>query len=125
MHALHHGAVLRRHQAGRLGAGDAECVHGLVGIERKAPRRAGGGGENPDCGAGMPALADMLLAHAQADARADLVAGDGGSEEIAAGQLRVALGNRDQRRQCHRTDMQHGFAVHVVELESLHLGAVE
>jgi hypothetical protein len=39
--------------------------------------------------------------------------------------LRVALGNSDQRRQRHRADMQHGFAVHVVELETLHLGAVE
>ena len=76
MHALDHGAVLRRHQAGRLGAGDAERVHSLVSIERKPARRAGSGGENPDRGAGMPALADMLLPHAQADARPDLVAGD-------------------------------------------------
>src|SRR5206468_11360405 len=30
MHALDHGAVLRGHQAGRLGAGDAERVHGLL-----------------------------------------------------------------------------------------------
>ena len=125
MHALDHGAVLRRHQAGRLGAGDAERVHGLVGIELEPARRAGRGRENPDRGAGMPALADMLLAHAQADARPDLVAGDGGGEEIAAGQLRVALGDGDQRRQRHRADMEHGLAVHVVELESLHLGAVE
>ena len=125
MHALDHGAVLRRHQAGRLGAGDAERVHGFLGIECQPARRAGGGRENPDRGAGMPALADMLLAHAQADARPDLVTGDGGGEEIAAGQLRVALGDRNQRRQRHRADMQHGLAVHVVELEALHLRAVE
>src|ERR1700676_3467534 len=77
--------------------------------------RAGRGRENPDRGAGMPALADMLLAHAKANARTDLVAGDGRGEEIAAGQLRVALGNGDQRRQRHRADMEHRLAVHVVE----------
>ena len=39
--------------------------------------------------------------------------------------LQSTLGDGDQRRQRHRADMQHGLAVHVVELESLHLGAVE
>ena len=41
MHALDHGAVLRRHQAGRLGAGDAERMHGLLRRRgrARAPRR--------------------------------------------------------------------------------------
>ena len=88
MHALDHGAVLRGHQAGRLRAGDAERVHGLLRRRGRGARAAPGrGGEHADGGAGMPALADMLRAHAEADARPDLVAGDGGGEEIAAGKL--------------------------------------
>ncbi len=78
MHALDHGAVLRRHQPRRLRAGNAERVHGLLRIEPQRRCRAGGGREHADRCAGMPALADMLLSHAHADARADLVAGDGG-----------------------------------------------
>ena len=41
MHALDHGAELRRHQARGLGAGNAERVHGLLGAraERRARRR--------------------------------------------------------------------------------------
>jgi hypothetical protein len=41
MHALDHGAVLRRHQAGRLGAGDAERMHGLLRVKLE-PARGGG-----------------------------------------------------------------------------------
>ena len=84
MHALDHGAVLRRHQAGGLGAGDAERVHGLLRIELEAARGAGAGREHAERRARMPALADVLLPHAAADARADLVAGDRGGEEFAA-----------------------------------------
>ena len=124
MHALDHGAVLRRHQPGRLRAADAERMHGLLRIEPKSARRAGRGREHADGRAGVPALADMFLAHALADARADLVARDGGGEEFAAGETVVAFRRRDQRRQRHRADMQHGLAVHVVEFEALHLGAV-
>ena len=125
MHALDHGAVLRRHQAGRLRAGNAKRVHGGVGGKSQRPRRAGRRREHADRGAGMPALADMLLAHAQADARADLIAGDGGGEKIAAGQFGMALRHRDQRRQRDRADMQDRGAMHVVELEALHLRAVD
>ena len=84
MHALDHGAVLRGHQAGRLRAGDAERVHGLLGVEAERARRAGGGREHADGRARVPALADVLLAHAHADARTDLVAGDRGGQELAA-----------------------------------------
>ena len=48
MHALDHGAVLRRHQAGRLRAGDAERVHGLLRVEPKPARRAGRGREHAE-----------------------------------------------------------------------------
>ena len=122
MHALDHGAVLRRHQPGGLGAGDAERMHGLRRRYRPKPRRgAGRRREHAHRRAGMPALADMLLAHAHADARADLVAGDRGGEKVAAAQAGVALRDRDQGRQRHRADVQHALAMHVVELEALHL----
>jgi hypothetical protein len=125
MHALDHGAVLRRHQPGRLRAGDAERMHGLLGRKPQAPRRAGGGRVDAHGGAGMPALADVLRAHALADARADLVAGDRGGEKVAAGQGGVALRHGDQRRQGDRADMQHAVAMDVVELEALDLRAVD
>lgn len=67
----------------------------------------------------------MLLTHAQPDARSDLVAGNGGGEKVAAGELYVAFRHRDQRRQGHCADVQHGLAVHVVKLEALDLCAVD
>ncbi len=71
----------------------------------------------------MPALPDMLLPHAQAHARADLVARDGGAQELAPVHS-AELGDRDQSRQHHRAHVQHAFAVHVVQLEPLDLRAV-
>ena len=65
----------------------------------------------------------MLLAHALAYARADLVAGDSGGEKFPTGQV-VALGDRDQRGQGDCAHVQRTFAVDVVELEALHRGAV-
>ena len=73
----------------------------------------------------MPALADMFLAHALADARTDLVAGERRDQQLAPGQIGVALRHREQRRQRDGADMQHADAMHVVELEALHLRAVD
>src|SRR5580704_13248652 len=73
----------------------------------------------------MSALPDMLLAHAKPDARPDLVAGDGGGQDIAAGELCMTFRDRDQCRQRHSADMEHGGAVDVIKLETLHLRAVE
>jgi hypothetical protein len=72
----------------------------------------------------VPALPDVLGAHAQTHPRTDLVAGDRGGQELAAAQVAAQLGDRDERRQHHRADVQHAGAVHVVELEALHLRAV-
>ena len=83
MHALDHGAVLRRHQSGRLRSGDAERVHGALRIETKPARGAGGGREHAERRARVPALTDMLLAHAAPDARTDLVARDRGRQKFA------------------------------------------
>ena len=94
MHALDHRAVLRGHQAGGLRAGDAERVHGLFGVEPEAARGAGSRGEHAERRAGMPALPDVLRAHAQPDARADLVAGDRGGQEFPAGQAARASRRR-------------------------------
>ena len=91
MHALDHGAVLRRHQPGRLRAGNAERVHGLLGGKPQGRGRARRRGKHPDGRAGVPALPDMLRTHAFADARADLVAGDGGAQEIAAAHAAAAV----------------------------------
>ena len=54
MHAFDHGAVLRGHQAGGLRAGDAERVHGLLGIRARARARQPAAAENtpsvaPEC----------------------------------------------------------------------------
>ena len=125
MHALDHRAELRGHQAGGLGAGNAQRVHRLVDIQFQAARGAGGGGEHAQRRAGVPARGDVRGAHAQADARADFVAGDGGGQEFPAAHAGLQFGERDQRRQHHGADMQHAGAVHVVELEALHLGAVD
>ena len=125
MHALDHGAVLRRHQAGRLGACDAERMHRLLGGKSQAARGAGGRRVNAHGRAGMPALADMLLPHAPSDARADFVARDRGGEEVASAKVGMALRDRDQRRQRDGAHMQHALAVNVVELEPLHLRAVD
>src|SRR5260221_7607867 len=73
----------------------------------------------------MPALDDMLLAHAHADARTDLVAGNRSSQEIATAHSRPQLGNDEERRQRHRADMQDALAMDVVELETLDERAVD
>jgi len=73
----------------------------------------------------MPALPDMLLAHAQADARADLVAGDGGGKKVASADRRLALQDGEDRRQRDRADVKDADPVHVVELEALHQRAVD
>src|SRR5207237_5805070 len=67
VHALHHRAVLRGHQARRLSAGDAERMDGLLRIQVQAARSGGGSGENADGGAGVPALANVFWSHAKAD----------------------------------------------------------
>ena len=48
MHALHHRAFLRRHQAGAEGAGDAEGVQHLRFVEVQHMSGGGGGAEGPD-----------------------------------------------------------------------------
>jgi hypothetical protein len=72
----------------------------------------------------MPALADVLGPHAQTHARPALVAGRGGGEEFLAGEVALELRDGDERGQHHRADVQDAGAMHVVELEALHLGAV-
>ena len=67
----------------------------------------------------------MLRTHAFADARADLVAGDRRTQEVAAAHAGLQLGYRKERRQGDRADMQHALAVHVVELEALNERAVD
>src|SRR6266446_7466778 len=125
MHPLDHRTVLRGHQTGGLGAGDAERVDNLVG--RKAERRSGAGRrrEDADSGPRVPTLDDVLLTHAHADARTDLVACYCGGQEIAAAHSRPELGDSQEGRQSHRTDMQHTLAMDIVELEALHQGAVD
>ena len=73
----------------------------------------------------MPALADVLLAHADADARADLVAGDGRRQQLRAGHVVLLLGHGKQRRERDGADVQHALSMHVVELEGMHLRAVD
>ena len=125
MHALDHRAVLRGHQPRGLRAGDAERVDGLVDVEPEPARGARRGGKDAERRARMPALRDVLGSHAQADARSDLVAGDGGRQELLAAHAGLHLRDRDQRGQHDRADVQHARAVHVVELEALDLRAVD
>ena len=51
VHAFDHGAVLRGHQAGGLGAGDAQRVHGFIDVEFEAACGTRGGGEHAKRGA--------------------------------------------------------------------------
>jgi len=67
----------------------------------------------------------MLRTHAQADARSDFIAGKRRRDEILPRELRMRFRHRNERRQCHGADMQNALAVHVVELETLHLRAVD
>ena len=94
-------------------------------VSRKRGGRARRSGKYPDSCAGVPALPDMLRAHAFADARADLVAGHGGTQKIAAAHAGPQLRHRQQRRQGDRADMQHALAMHVVKLEALNERAVD
>ena len=94
-------------------------------VERQRARRRRCRGKDADSRAGVPALADMLRTHAQADARSDFIAGERRRDEILAGKLRTRFRRRDQRRQRHGADMQDALAVHVVEFEALHLGAID
>src|SRR5215510_10858739 len=72
----------------------------------------------------MPALPDVLGPHAQAHARADLVAGHRRGEEIAAAHAALELHHGHERRERNGAHVQHAGAVHIVELESLHQRAV-
>ena len=92
---------------------------------RSARAAPAAGGKHAERRARMPALRDVLGPHADADARADFIAGDRGGQEFAAAHARAHLGNRDQRGQHHRAHVQHALAMHVVELEALHLRAVD
>ena len=128
MHALDHRAELRRHQSRRLRAADAERVHRLRRIETQRGRRARRRRKHADGRARMPALSDVLRSHAQADARADFVAGHARAQKLAAAHARIGgqrLGDREDRRQRDRADMQHARAMHVVELEALDHRAVD
>src|SRR3977135_3455043 len=110
--------------AGR-GPGEAGRGEGLRAGEPQTARRAGRRREDADGRARMPALPDMLLAHALADARTDLIAGNGGRQELTARQLGMAFGHRDQGRQRDGADMQDALTMDVVELEALHLRPID
>src|SRR5712672_2557306 len=99
-------------------------MHGLLRVKLEPARRTGGSGEHAERRARVPALADMLLAHAAADAGTDLIARDRCGEKIAPAHRRMTLSDRDQRRQHDRAAVEHAVAMHVVELEALHLRAV-
>jgi hypothetical protein len=90
----------------------------MYGALRVQAQRTGGAcrrGKHSDCRARVPTLGDVLLPHAQAHPRADLVAGHSEREEFAVGQLAV-LSDGHQRGQHHGTDVQHPLPVHVVQL---------
>jgi hypothetical protein len=124
VHALHHGAELRRHQSRGLRAGDAQGVHCFLRVELQAARGTRGGGEYAQRRARMPARRDVRGAHAQPDARPDLVAGNRGRQELPSGHAWRALRDREQRGDYDRPHVKHARAVHVVQLETLHGGAV-
>src|SRR5205807_3232416 len=69
-------------------------------------------------------LPDVLRPHAQSHARPDLVARGGGGEEIAAADIAPKLGDGDERGEHDGADVQHSRAMHVIQLEALHLRAV-
>src|SRR5262249_15066430 len=125
MHALDHGAILRRHQPAGLGAGDAERMHSLFHVECQRARGGGCRGKYAYTGPAVTDLAYMLRAHAQADARSHSISRQRRGDEILSGKLRMRFRYRDERRQCHGADMQDSLTVHVVEFKTLHLRAVD
>src|SRR3979490_2302653 len=70
-------------------------------VELQAARPPRARRENAERRARVPALADVLGPHAQSHARADLVAGDGGRQELAAAHA-AELSDGHERRQHHR-----------------------
>ena len=84
----------------------ADCVPAMPSActvcsaeSRKAAAAPAAAENTPTVAPECQPCADMLRAHAFADARADLVAGDGGAQEIAAAHAGPQLGDREQRRQ--------------------------
>ena len=125
MHTLNHRPILRGHEARRLGAANADGVDGLSDIEPQGARRARRRRENAERRAGVPALADMFLPHADADAGADLVTGNCRSEEFLARDGRILLEYGQNAGQGHGAHMQNAHAMHIVELEALHQRAID
>ena len=125
MHALDHGSILRGHEARGLRAANADGVDGLSDIEPQGARRARRRRENAKRRAGVPALADMFLPHADADAGADLVTCNSGGEEFLAGDGRILFEHGQNAGQGHGAHMQDAHAMHIVELEALHQRAID
>ena len=73
----------------------------------------------------MPALGDMLLAHAHADPGTNFIAREGGCQKLGASHSRTGVGDGDQGRQGDGPDMKHTLAVNVIEFESLNHGSID
>jgi len=127
VHALAHGLVLRRHQAGRLGAGQAERVFEASSVQAQQLAHGRRGRMGAEHRARMPAARQHLHAvQRHADARADLVAGHRRFEKpLAADRRGAALAHRPQCGQHDRCAVQRAERMKIVELEALDEGAVE
>ena len=73
----------------------------------------------------MPALRNVFLAHANAHTRAGLVACHSRGQKIFAVHTRACFSNGDQRRQNDGTHVHHTLAVHIVQLKTLYLCAID
>ena len=125
MHALDHGAILRGHEACSLRAADAQSIHGLTHIKTHRARRAGCRREDTKRRTRMPALANMLLPHADADTRTDFIARHSGCQKLLAGDGRIFFKHSKNARQSDSAHMQNADAMHVIELKTLHQRTVD
>src|SRR6185437_6008068 len=100
-------------------------MHRLLRGQMQCRSRAGHCGKHSDGRAGVPALPDMLLAHAFADAWAYFVARDSRPQEIAAAKAGPQFRYGKERWQGHRADVQDTLAMNIVELEALNERAID
>jgi hypothetical protein len=82
---FHRRGSPRRKGAGRLAAGQTECLRRRIGIEPAQPADRRGGAERPKHARAMPTFsAEGAVIETDSDPRRHLASGRDGHEEVAA-----------------------------------------
>ena len=99
-------------------------MHGLVGGQAQARCCCGRRCKRAERGRRMPALREMFLSHAHADAAAHFISGDDRGQEITTAHV-TQFAQGDHRRQDHAATMQRAAMMRVIQFETLHHGAID